>query len=71
MGDGAIGQRNAHPHIMQCNNVGQEVELHVGVVEDVVEDAVDEVTVDRLMLMLPYRCRMQVLLGLLCNRLRV
>ena len=68
---GAIGQQSVDPPIMLCNNAETEEEACADGVEVVVADVVDEVTAYRLMLMLPCRCRMQVYLARLCNRVQV
>ena len=49
VGVGAIGQQNARPPIMQCNNAETEEEACTDGVEVVVADVVDEVTAYRLM----------------------
>ena len=71
VGVGAIGQRNARPPTMQCNSADKKEEICVDGVEVVVAGVVDEVTAHRLMLMLPCRCRTQVYLARLCNRVQV
>ena len=64
--DGVIGKRIAHPP-MQYHFQEEDVTC-VDDAEDVVVDAEVGEQEIRLESMLPCRCRMQVLLGLLCNR---
>ena len=71
-GDGGIGQRIAH---LPTQSPFEEEDEDARCVDDVEDIEVDAVVVEmeetRLESMLPCRCRMQVLLGLRCNRSRV